>query len=642
MTISSETTKQTFQGNGVQTVFNYTFLLPTTAQYDLYYTDAAGAIELVSQVNYTLTGIGNAAGGTLTYTRGGNPIAANTSLTLARDVPYTQTTDLNNQGAYYPEVIESALDRLEMQIQQLFTLSRLSFKAPITNDAVADVPTEADRASGWAYWDADGNLTSTTDEWPGGTANHLEITGDQTLVALPVGNAVTTYSSFILTGETEQDDEREFLASIGFVSNRGAAAASPERDKVAMYVGMVAASGTGDAWSLNTVLTMDAGASAYNALGYELDFNNLNGHRGDTAGAGGLAAPVAYGLAVTGVAAYRSTSGLLISGSTNMWNRGITIFQAVQASIQDWSASDAMLDLRGVYDAGINLVNGTYQAVSGYEQAVNMDYGQAFVADGTDRLLGAHPSEGVVLGDSGVTVTVYGPQLAPGTDNATSLGAPGQRWTEVYAANGTINTSDARQKNSIKPMAPMTDVLRAIEPVTFKFNNGGATREKIKVRRLMPVYEEVEAEVERTVPDENGRARVVKTVERTKQRVRDTVPVLGEDGLQIIDWTKPMVDKHGRVVRESEPVPRVLHVPRLEMQEVEETRVAAKAGKRPHYGFLASDFKAVFERLGLGDFGGYVRSEDGIEGLRDHQITALLWQVVRELDQRLQEVEDSV
>ena len=641
MTISSETTKQTFQGNGVQTVFNYTFLLPTTAQYVLYYTDAAGAIELVSQVNYALTGIGNAAGGTLTYTRGGNPIAANTSLTLVRDVPYTQTTDLNNQGAYYPEVIEAALDRLEMQIQQLRTQVNLAFKAPITNDAVADVPTEADRASGWAYWDADGNLTSTTDEWPGGTANHLEITGDQSLVALPVGNAIDTYSSLILTGETEQDDEREFLASIGFVSNRGAAAASPERDKVALYVGMVAASGTGDAWSLNTVLTMDAGASAYNALGYELDFNNLNGHRGDTPGAGGLAAPVAYGLAVTGVAAYRSTSGLLISGSSNMWNRGITIFQAVQAGIQDWSAADAMLDLRGVYDAGISLVNGSYQVLGGYEQAVNMDYGHAIMV-GTDRILGADGTEGAVLGDGAVPVTVYGPQLAPGDDNTTSLGAVGQRWTEVYATNGTINTSDARQKNSIEPMASMTDVLRAIEPVTFKFNSGGATREKIKVRRLMPVYEEVEAEVERTVPDDNGHARVVKTVERTRQRVRDTLPVLDENGLQIIDWTKPMVDKHGRVVRESEPVPRVLHVPRMEMQEVEETRVAQRPGKRPHYGFLASDFKEVFDRLGLGDFGGYVRSEDGIEGLRDHQITALLWQVVRELDQRLQEVEDSV
>lgn len=639
MTISSETTKQTFSGNGVQTVFNYTFLLPTTAQYALYYTDADGVDELVSQVNYTLTGVGNAAGGTLTYTRGGNPIAASTSLTLTRAVPYTQTTDLNNQGAYYPEVIESALDRLAMQVQQLRTDVDLAFKAPITNAAVADVPTEVDRANSWAYWDADGNLTSSADEWPGGTADHLLIAGDQSLLEPPIGNPVDTYSSLVLTGETEQDDAREFLASIGFTSNKGAASASPERDKVALYVGMVAASGTGDAWSLNTVLTMEAGASAYNALGYELDFNNLNGHRGDTAGAGGLAAPVAYGLAVTGVASYRSTSGLLISGSSNMWNRGITIFQAVQASIQDWSSADAMLDLRGAYDAGISFVDGSYQTIGGYEQVVNMDYGHAIMAAGADRLLAAHPSEGVVLGDAGAQVTIYGAQLAPGTDNATSLGAVGQRWTEVYAANGTINTSDARQKNSIAPMAPMTQVLREIAPVTFKFNSGGAAREKVKVRRLMPVYEEVETEAERAEPDGDGHARVVKTVERTKQRVRDTVPVLDENGMQIIDWTKPSRDRRGRVIREAEPVPRVLHVPRMEMQEVEETRVVQRPGKRPHYGFLASDFKEVFDRLGLGDFGGFVRSEDGIEGLRDHQITALLWQVVRELDQRLQALE---
>jgi len=188
MTISSETTKQTFLGNGAQSVFTYTFLLPTAAQYTLHYVDAAGAISLVSQADYTVSGIGVATGGSLTYLRGGSPIANGTSITLVRAVPYTQTTELNNQGAYYPSVIESALDRLDMQIQQLWATSRLSFKAPVTNANVADVPTADSRASSWAYWDEDGNLTSTTTAWPGGASQTIQITGGQTLNHEPTGN----------------------------------------------------------------------------------------------------------------------------------------------------------------------------------------------------------------------------------------------------------------------------------------------------------------------------------------------------------------------------------------------------------------------------------------------------------------------
>lgn len=641
MTITNQTTVQTFQGNGAQTVFAYTFLLPTAGQYNLWYTDADDVTTLVNPASYSVSGVGNPSGGNVTYAPGGSPIAAGTSITLARAIPYTQTAELGNQGAYYPSVLEGMGDRIVMQVQQLASVQARTVRGSLAEGALAELEPASVRADKYAAFDGDGNLIGADAAPPTSPMAALEINGAQSIEHQPTGNPVDTLSSLSVTGTTVSQTEREFLASFGFVSNKGAAAASPERDKVALYVGMIADSGTGDAWSLNTVLSLFPGASAYNAIGYELDFNNLNGHRGDTPGAGGLAAPVAYGAAISGVATYRSTSGLLISGSSNMWNRGITIFQAVQASIQDWSQSDAMLDLRGFYDTGVSLTNGTYQTLSGYEAAVTMDYGHGVFA-GSDRLLAADGVEGVVLSDAAVPVTVYGPEMVPGDDSTTTLGSATNRWSEVYAVNGTINTSDARQKNNIQPMASMTAVLRAIEPVTFKFNAGGATRETIKVRKLLPVYETVETEVERTVIGDDGRARVVKEMVTERRRVRDTVPVLDERGHQIIDWTKPMVDRQGRVIRESEPVPRVMHVPRMEMQEVEEVRVVGRAGKRPHYGFLASDFKEVFDRLGLGDFGGYVRGEDGTEGLRDHQITAVLWQIVRELDQRLQELEARV
>lgn len=55
-----------------------------------------------------------------------------------------------------------------------------------------------------------------------------------------------------------------------------------------------------------------------------------------------------------------------------------------------------------------------------------------FATDGTFRSLGA---------------------VRPATNNTTSLGVSGARWTEVFAVNGTINTSDARLKEQIRELS---------------------------------------------------------------------------------------------------------------------------------------------------------------------------------------------
>lgn len=42
--------------------------------------------------------------------------------------------------------------------------------------------------------------------------------------------------------------------------------------------------------------------------------------------------------------------------------------------------------------------------------------------------------------------------LAPVTDNAISIGASGYRWTQVFAASGSINTSDRNEKTAERPL----------------------------------------------------------------------------------------------------------------------------------------------------------------------------------------------
>lgn len=62
-------------------------------------------------------------------------------------------------------------------------------------------------------------------------------------------------------------------------------------------------------------------------------------------------------------------------------------------------------------------------------------------------------TSGVVTAFNGTGITVtQATGLRPFLDNAYTLGTGPQRWSEVYAANGTINTSDATEKQQVREL----------------------------------------------------------------------------------------------------------------------------------------------------------------------------------------------
>ncbi|QDZ12403.1 DUF2793 domain-containing protein [Devosia ginsengisoli] len=61
----------------------------------------------------------------------------------------------------------------------------------------------------------------------------------------------------------------------------------------------------------------------------------------------------------------------------------------------------------------------------------------------------------------------------PATDNAMTLGGSGARWSAVWSATGTIQTSDARQKTDIAPSDLGLDFILALEPVRYRWIVGG-------------------------------------------------------------------------------------------------------------------------------------------------------------------------
>lgn len=121
-TVSSPTAMQVDQANGVTTSFAYNFLVPyqpdgITPAVNVIVTQGGVATTLNSS-QYSITGVGSASGGTVTYPLSGAPLATGATVTILRAYPYTQGTSVGNVG-FYPHTVEQVADNLEYQIQQL-------------------------------------------------------------------------------------------------------------------------------------------------------------------------------------------------------------------------------------------------------------------------------------------------------------------------------------------------------------------------------------------------------------------------------------------------------------------------------------------------------------------------------------------
>ncbi|WP_296085341.1 hypothetical protein [uncultured Agrobacterium sp.] len=119
MTVSSEVSVAgPFYGNGSTRTFPYAFKILDARHIRAVLISASGDVSDLSLDNgdYSVTGIGSETGGDVIKT---TPLLAGQTLTLVRRLPLTQETSLENQGAYYPEVVERRLDQMVMQIQSV-------------------------------------------------------------------------------------------------------------------------------------------------------------------------------------------------------------------------------------------------------------------------------------------------------------------------------------------------------------------------------------------------------------------------------------------------------------------------------------------------------------------------------------------
>lgn len=128
MTVSTEVDHNDYIGNGVTTVFPYQFRIFKAADLTVITVDLnENQRELILGTDYTVTGAGSYQGGNVILI---SALANGWKISIARELPVTQETDLRNQGKFFAEVHENAFDKLTMLIQQTFSRFSLALRKP--------------------------------------------------------------------------------------------------------------------------------------------------------------------------------------------------------------------------------------------------------------------------------------------------------------------------------------------------------------------------------------------------------------------------------------------------------------------------------------------------------------------------------
>lgn len=128
MTVSTEVDHNEYTGNGVTTTFPYTFRIFQKSDLVVQVVDLNENItELILDTDYIVTGAGGYNGGNVILSKA---LANGYQISISRELPVTQETDLRNQGKFFAEVHEDAFDKLTMLIQQVRSWFTLALRKP--------------------------------------------------------------------------------------------------------------------------------------------------------------------------------------------------------------------------------------------------------------------------------------------------------------------------------------------------------------------------------------------------------------------------------------------------------------------------------------------------------------------------------
>lgn len=201
MTVETSIDKVTANGNDLATNFSFNpLVIFASSDIEVYLLGTNGVETLLTENTHYTVNVTNYPGtGSITYPVAGDPLATGESLTIVRNLPLEQTVDLENQGGYFPNTLETALDKLAMisiqqqeQINRTLKLRVSSTENPTDTD-VDNVATVAGIASDVTT--VAGNSANVTSV-AGNAANITTVAGDTAAINLlaPISSQISIVS----------------------------------------------------------------------------------------------------------------------------------------------------------------------------------------------------------------------------------------------------------------------------------------------------------------------------------------------------------------------------------------------------------------------------------------------------------------
>jgi len=234
--------------------------------------------------------------------------------------------------------------------------------------------------------------------------------------------------------------------------------------------------------------------------------------------------------------------------------------------------------------------------------------------------------------------------VRPGTDGTQDIGTASFRWQDVWATNGTIQTSDKRQKTSVKDSSLGLDFINALRAVEYKFKD---YVQKEVVEEVVTTVQKTEKVMEKVTQYDfkeiKGKMiRKEKIVEKeVEQKVFVDHPVFDEKGDPVMVLKYPekfIINPDGEKIVFKEAVYEQDIYKEPVMIEITETIVRKPSAEhkfnRTHYGLVAQEVETLLDSIGLTtkEFAPLIYdSESDIYGFRYTEMVGILIKAVQEL-----------
>jgi len=335
MSISTTSRKAgPFTGNGVTVSFPFAFKVFAAADVLVVRGEIATSaeVELTLGTHYTVTLNSNqdsSPGGTVNWI--GTPLSSAFTLTLGSKVASTQPANFTNLGRFYPRVLNDALDRLTIVVQQLAEeVSRsvkVGFSGLVSPDELVDTITTAAStaatAAGEAAGSAEAAFLAVADAQDAVAAANAAIVG-----AVQKDGSVAMTGALVLPGNAvnalEAVPKQQMDAAVAGVGKRVAQIQTYQTGAVATGTGTFNANAVpqqtgGDQYLSVSIAPTDAGSTLLILVNCFLS-NSSNGNNVVAAlfqdsGADALVATAQYQNVATGLVQV-SLSHIVTAGST--------------------------------------------------------------------------------------------------------------------------------------------------------------------------------------------------------------------------------------------------------------------------------------------------------------------------------------